>query len=270
MSEIQSSAVAAPAGTIPPEVMRALRERFQTSTLRTCAAFRTLGIQLAATPDAAEVVDAVRRELHRVHGTAGSYGYREASNLAAKLEERAIRWATDAELDRDVRGAMIIEFAEVLSLAVGEPEKSAAAAPVAEAAEPAATAAVATPDVIVIEDDGPLQEMILYALRSAGLSARAFTDGPQALEALLAMPAPADGRRPLVLLDVDLPGMDGHSLHERLRVQRPGVYGFVFQTVHGGEAEQVRALTAGALDYVVKPLNLRVLLAKIPMWIRRG
>jgi DNA-binding response OmpR family regulator len=44
----------------------------------------------------------------------------------------------------------------------------------------------------------------------------------------------------------------------------------VFQTVHGGEAEQVRALTNGALDYVVKPLNLRVLLAKIPMWIRRG
>jgi CheY-like chemotaxis protein len=248
--------------------MRALRERFQASTLRTCAAFRSLGIQLAATPDAAEVVDAVRRELHRVHGTAGSYGYREASNLAAKLEERAIRWATDADLDRDVRGAMIIEFAEVLSLAVGEPETSAPAAPVVEAAEPAVV--VATPDVIVIEDDGPLQEMILYALRSVGLSARAFVDGPQALEALLAMPAPADGRRPLVLLDVDLPGMDGHSLHERLRVQRPGAYGFVFQTVHGGEAEQVRALTNGALDYVVKPLNLRVLLAKIPMWIRHG
>ncbi len=266
MSEIQSSTVAAPAGTIPPEVMRALRERFQASTLRTCAAFRTLGIQLAATPDAPEVVDAVRRELHRVHGTAGSYGYREASNLAAKLEERAIRWATDAELDRDVRGAMIIEFAEVLSLAVGELETSAVPSPVVEAAEPAA---VATPDVVVIEDDGPLQEMILYALRSVGLSARAFSDGPHALDALLAMPAPADGRRPLVLLDVDLPGMDGHSLHERLRVQRPGAYGFVFQTVHGGEAEQVRALTNGALDYVVKPLNLRVLLAKIPIWIRR-
>ena len=266
MSEIQSSAVAAPAGTIPPEMMRALRERFRASTLRTCAAFRTLGMQLAATPDAPEVVDAVRRELHRVHGTAGSYGFREASNLAAKLEERAIRWATDAELDRDARGAMMIEFAEVLSLAVGEPESPVAPAPVVEATGPVA----ATPDVIVIEDDGPLQEMILYALRSAGLTARAFSDGPEALDALLAMPVPADGRRPLVLLDVDLPGIDGHSLHERLRVQRPGAFGFVFQTVHGGEAEQVRALTNGALDYVVKPLNLRVLLAKIPMWIRRG
>jgi DNA-binding response OmpR family regulator len=137
---------------------------------------------------------------------------------------------------------------------------------VVEATEPLA----ATPDVIVIEDDGPLQEMILYALRSVGLTATAFSDGPTALEALMVMPAPADGRRPLVLLDVDLPGIDGHSLHERVRVQRPGAYGFVFQTVHGGEAEQVRALTAGALDYVIKPLNLRVLLAKIPMWIRRG
>jgi CheY-like chemotaxis protein len=266
MSEIQSSTVAAAAGTIPPKMMRALRERFRASTLRTCAAFRSLGIQLSATPDMPEVIDAVRRELHRVHGTAGSYGFREASNLAAKLEERAIRWATDAELDRDVRGAMIIEFAEVLALAVGEPESAATTAPVVEATQ----SAVATPDVIVIEDDGPLQEMILYALRSAGLTASAFGDGPRALEALLAMPVPTDGRRPLVLLDVDLPGIDGHSLHERLRVQRPGTFGFVFQTVHGGEAEQVRALTNGALDYVIKPLNLRVLLAKIPMWIRRG
>lgn len=266
MSEIQSSTVAAP-GTIPPEMMRALRERFRASALRTCAAFRSLGIQLSATPDAPEVVDAVRRELHRVHGTAGSYGYCEASNLAAKLEERAIRWATDVELDRDVRGAMIIEFAEVLALDVGDHEVPASTAvPAVEPTEPRAI----TPDVIVIEDDGPLQEMILYALRSVGLTARAFGDGPRALEALLAMPAPTDGRRPLVLLDVDLPGIDGHSLHERLRVQRPGAFGFVFQTVHGGEAEQVRALTNGALDYVVKPLNLRVLLAKIPMWIRRG
>jgi CheY-like chemotaxis protein len=266
MSDIQST-TANPPGTIPPEMMRALRERFRASTLRTCAAFRTLGLQLSATPDAPEVVDAVRRELHRVHGTAGSYGFNEASNLAAKLEQRAVRWATDPELDRDVRGAMIIEFAEVLSLAVGE---NGTPAPEAAPAEITPESTAQVPDVIVIEDDGPLQEMILYALRSGGFSACAFSEGPRALDALLAMPAPTDGRRPLVLLDVDLPGIDGHSLHERLRVQRPGAFGFVFQTVHGGEAEQVRALTNGALDYVVKPLNLRVLLAKIPMWLRRG
>jgi CheY-like chemotaxis protein len=269
MSDIQSTtANPAPIGTIPPEMMRALKERFRTSTLRTCAAFRTLGLQLATTPDAPEVVDAVRRELHRVHGTAGSYGFGEASNLAAKLEDRAIRWASDPELDRESRGAMIIEFADVLALAVGDPDAGSAVAAAPEP-QPAASSAE-VPDVIVVEDDGPLQEMILYALRSGGFTVSAFAEGPRALEALLAMPVPTDGRRPLVLLDVDLPGIDGHSLHERLRVQRPGVFGFVFQTVHGGEAEQVRALTNGALDYVVKPLNLRVLLAKIPMWIRRG
>ncbi len=268
MSDFQSTTAQAP-GTIPPEMMRALRERFRASTLRTCAAFRTLGLQLAATPDAGEVVDAVRRELHRVHGTAGTYGFTEASNLAAKLEQRAVRWATDPELDRDVRGAMIIEFAEVLSLAVGEEGGAPVAAEPAQS-EIASDANGEVPDVIVIEDDGPLQEMILYALRSGGFSVSAYSEGPRALEALLAMPAPTDGRRPLVLLDVDLPGIDGHSLHERLRVQRPGAFGFVFQTVHGGEAEQVRALTNGALDYVVKPLNLRVLLAKIPIWLRRG
>ncbi len=74
----------------------------------------------------------------------------------------------------------------------------------------------------------------------------------------------------LELLDVDLPGLDGHSLHERLRVERPGAFSVVFQSAHGSETEQLRALTNGALDYVVKPLNLRVFLAKVPIWLRQA
>ena len=126
----------------------------------------------------------------------------------------------------------------------------------------------AAPDVVLVEDDPALGEMLQYALRAAGYSCRAFASGPLALAALRAMRTGA--RRPLVLLDVDLPGLDGHSLHDILRLERPGAFAVVFATVHGSEGEQIRAFKAGAVDFVVKPLSLRVLLAKIPVWLDRA
>ena len=124
------------------------------------------------------------------------------------------------------------------------------------------------PDIILIEDDAALSDMVQYVLRSAGLTFRAYANGEAALEALVSFQT--DGRRPLVLLDVDLPGLDGHSVHERLRAARPGVYAVVFITGHVGEGDQVRALRAGALDYVSKPVSFRTLAGKIPLWRERA
>ena len=124
------------------------------------------------------------------------------------------------------------------------------------------------PDVIVVEDDDTLAEMETFALESRGLSHRRFATGPAALEALVRMRA--YGRRPIVLLDVDLPGLDGHSLHERLRVERPDTFDVVFVSLHASEAEQLRALEAGALDYISKPVRMRVLMAKIDSWRARA
>ncbi len=125
--------------------------------------------------------------------------------------------------------------------------------------------AMVAPDVIVVEDDPALSDMLQYALRATGFTWRAFGNGRVALEYLLA--ARTQDRRPIVLLDVDLPGMDGYSLHERLSVDRPGDYAVVFVTVHGSESDQLRALRAGAIDFVIKPLNLRILLAKMASWM---
>jgi CheY-like chemotaxis protein len=120
------------------------------------------------------------------------------------------------------------------------------------------------PDVIVVEDDSALADLITFALASRGLSYVVFSTGPSALEGLRALQA--RGRAPILLLDVDLPGLDGFSLYEQLRVERPGQFRTVFVSVHASEADQLRALRAGALDYLAKPLSLRVLMAKIASW----
>lgn len=120
------------------------------------------------------------------------------------------------------------------------------------------------PDVIVVEDDEALADLVGFALSARGLTFRTFRTGPDALEGLRAMRA--HGRRPVVLMDVDLPGLDGFSLFERLRVDRPGAFRVVFLSVHASEADQLRALRAGALDYLPKPVSLRLLMAKIAVW----
>lgn len=120
------------------------------------------------------------------------------------------------------------------------------------------------PDVVVVEDDPALADLLGYALTSRGLTHLVYRRGPDALAGLLALKV--HGRRPVVLLDIDLPGLDGFSLFERLRVDRPRDFRVVFISVHASEGDQLRALRAGALDYIVKPVSLRVLMAKIAVW----
>ncbi len=142
-----------------------------------------------------------------------------------------------------------------------ERDQAAALAAASAAASPGA------PDVIVVEDDPALREMLAFALDARGFTHRAFGTGPEALEALLALP-PSE-QCTILLLDIDLPGMDGHSLHERLRIERPGAFQVVFISLHSGEADQLRALKGGALDYLIKPISLRVLIAKLDVWRER-
>ena len=60
------------------------------------------------------------------------------------------------------------------------------------------------------------------------------------------------------------------AIGERLREERPGEFLVVFISVQASEADQLRALRAGALDFLPKPLSFRVLLAKVAAWRDRG
>jgi CheY-like chemotaxis protein/HPt (histidine-containing phosphotransfer) domain-containing protein len=266
-----------PSTTDPTDALRALRERYRGTAANSVAAFRRLASRLAANPGASDVVEALRRELHRIHGTAGTYGFAQASVLAGKFEELAIRWAADPDADRDRRATMTEHFANALEAHIGAPAASTATqsaltapvvAPRAAPTSVAATPAAGAPDLIVVEDDPALVDMLAYALGNAGFSFRHYATGPEALAALIALDTGT--AHPVILLDIDLPGLDGLTLHERLRAERPDAYATVFLTGRGGEAEQLRAYRAGAMDYLPKPVNMRILMAKIPSWLDRS
>ena len=89
------------------DALRTLRERFRETSAGTIALLEDLARQLGAEPAASETIAALRRELHRVHGTAGSYGFSEASRLAAKLEQRVATWESDDSLEGPQRGSSV-------------------------------------------------------------------------------------------------------------------------------------------------------------------
>jgi DNA-binding response OmpR family regulator len=118
--------------------------------------------------------------------------------------------------------------------------------------------------LVVATADPSLARMLGFALDQVRLPNELFSSGSEVLSALLAMPATASP--PIVVLDVDLPGVDGHAILERLGVERPNAFLIVVISSHADESVQVRSLLAGALDHLAKPFNVRVLVAKLQRW----
>jgi CheY-like chemotaxis protein len=231
---------------LPPELI----EGYLRSAQGQIDLLSQLAGRLDARGDDPSALDEFRREAHKVRGSAGSYGYAEATRVAAEMEEAAKAWSAGGGIPPAGRGILSHALVGRLRAAFGRPPHE-----------------DDFPDLFLVEDDTALIELLQYGFSSRGFRAKILRNGRDALETLRAVPV--GDSRPLLLLDVDLPGLDGLSLFHMLQRERPDVFRVVFLTVHGGEDEQLRALEAGAVDYLVKPLSLRVALEKISRWIGR-
>jgi DNA-binding response OmpR family regulator len=118
----------------------------------------------------------------------------------------------------------------------------------------------AAPAVILIEGDAALAEMLEYSVRNTGHPVRTFKHGGLAIDFLLdGLPSE---ERPVVLLDLDLLGSEGFIALKRIADVRPGLR-IIVLSAQGAERDQIRAIRAGALDYLIKPLSIPVLIAKV-------
>jgi DNA-binding response OmpR family regulator len=115
--------------------------------------------------------------------------------------------------------------------------------------------------VLLVEDDPAAREGLELALRRLGYGVRCAVTGEAALDGLSG--AAAD----VVILDVMLPGLDGLEVCRRLR--RRTEVPVIMLTARGGDLDIVGGLEAGADDYVVKPVEPRVLDARIRAVLRR-
>jgi diguanylate cyclase (GGDEF)-like protein len=117
-------------------------------------------------------------------------------------------------------------------------------------------------DVVCVEDDPALVELLLATLETHGYSARAISDGEQARSTLCG--SHPELRCSVLLLDVDLPGLNGHSLLRQLA--RQGLLGsmrVIMLTARASELETLKTLELGAFDHVTKPFSLPVLMHRV-------
>jgi adenylate cyclase len=116
---------------------------------------------------------------------------------------------------------------------------------------------------ILVVDDTPANVRLLEAvLRPRGYDILTAGSGPEALEVMATNPPD------LVLLDVVMPGMDGYEVCRRLRATAAGAVLPVVMITASGNEEKVRALEAGADDFIAKPFDHAELLARVRSLLR--
>jgi DNA-binding response OmpR family regulator len=116
--------------------------------------------------------------------------------------------------------------------------------------------------VLVVEDDVDLARAVALELNHAGHEVQVEHDGPGALR------AHSDWSPDVVVLDLGLPSLDGVEVCRRMRSTSP--VQILVVTARGAVEDRVRGLDAGADDYLVKPMSLEELLARVRSMLRRS
>src|SRR5687767_12461569 len=98
--------------------------------------------------------------------------------------------------------------------------------------------------ILVVDDDPHIRQLLVYALAKAGLATREAADGEAALAAV------AEAAPDLVVLDINMPRMDGLEVCRRLRAQ--GDLPILFLSSRDDEIDRIVGIELGADDYVVK------------------
>lgn len=116
--------------------------------------------------------------------------------------------------------------------------------------------------ILIIEDDEAITKILQRALNYEGYKVELAVDGPTGINK-------SRSQKPdLVILDLGLPGMDGIEVCQRLR--KVDNFPILILTARDSTADRVTGLDAGADDYLVKPVELEELLARIRALLRRA
>ncbi len=118
--------------------------------------------------------------------------------------------------------------------------------------------------ILLIDDEEALREEITEELQDAGYCVTVASNGCEGLEQILKMSPD------LIICDVNMPKLDGHELLQELRKNRPefGHIPFLFLSAFNTSDAQLRGLELGADDYLCKPVDFDLMLAKVRSALR--
>jgi two-component system phosphate regulon response regulator PhoB len=124
---------------------------------------------------------------------------------------------------------------------------------------------MASPNILVVEDEQAIAEMIMTSLEMAGYQVKRAANGQIAYQMVLDTPPD------LILADWMMPMMTGVELAKRLkREENTAEIPIILLTAKADEDDKIKGFDAGVDDYVIKPFSPRELLARIKAVLRRG
>ncbi len=119
--------------------------------------------------------------------------------------------------------------------------------------------------VLIVDDEQNIRSLLAYSLEKAGYEVLEAADG------LAAMGMISERKPDLVVLDVMMPGMDGHEVLMRLRAANDtSRMPVIMLTARGADADKVYGLNMGADDYMSKPFSVNELMARVRALLRRA
>jgi len=119
--------------------------------------------------------------------------------------------------------------------------------------------------IVVVEDDEDIADSIRYNLDREGFRVRVAVTSEDALNLILSGPPS------LILLDLNLPGMNGFEICRRLRAETSTAsVPILMLTARADETDKVLGLNMGADDYITKPFSMRELVARVNAALRRS
>jgi DNA-binding response OmpR family regulator/HPt (histidine-containing phosphotransfer) domain-containing protein len=238
----------------PETVMREARSRFIEAfpgRVRSITMLFNAMSSQEAGGDASQAT--ARRMTHQMAGIAGTLGFPGVSEKASDLEQLVI---SSASGQAGVRSDDIERALGDLSASFARDMEK----PAPAWAKPPERAA--GPRVLVVEDDEMQRKVVSAWLRGAGYQVSGTGDGSEAFtKARIERPA-------LIILDVDLPGADGHAICRKLK-SSPDLAStpVVFMTTRASLNDRLTGVALGADDYLIKPIDQSELLLRIGLLV---
>jgi two-component system response regulator FixJ len=118
------------------------------------------------------------------------------------------------------------------------------------------------PLVHLVDDDGAIRRSAGFMLKTSGYQVRSYESGVDLLK------NPGDLSHGCILLDIRMPGMDGLEVQQALR-DKGVTLPVIIMTGHGDVTLAVRAMKAGAIDFIEKPFEKATLLGAIEQGVKR-
>ncbi|GIV61682.1 MAG: hypothetical protein KatS3mg044_0548 [Rhodothermaceae bacterium] len=232
------------------EALQALHQKYLAQLPEQVQEIRRLWTEAIESDAAATARDALYTLVHRLHGSAGTYGLNTISEHLRPFDEflRNLKeqGGTVSPEDRERFAALIDRLHEEVEAVVATPP-----APAMTPEQDPRLLRLARPyHILLVEDSNLLRRRLALALEENGLIVEEAADGMEALEK-------ARHKKPdLVLLDVMMPGMDGYEVISRFKSEADFcAIPIIMLTARSTVEDVKRAIAMGVKDYLVKPVD---------------